>query len=55
MAKFAFEVVVHGRINVVIEAESQEEAEDLLNSGNSPEIPEFDKLYDLEVSPIGEV
>lgn len=53
MAKFAFEVVASGRLTIVVEAENAEEAEKLVDI--SPDMPAFDKLYNLDVTFTGQL
>lgn len=53
MAQFAFEVVAHGRVNIIVDAETVEEAK--AAASNHPGVPDFDKFYDLDINFIGEV
>lgn len=50
MAKFTYEVVAKGRINITVEADSAAEAENLVY--DSPAFPNFDKIYDMDVTLI---
>lgn len=47
MAKYVFEVTISGRVNVMVEAESEQEAKDLLYE--SPDFPNLDKTYGMEI------
>lgn len=51
MATFTFEAVVKGRTTITVEAADEKEAENLVY--DSPNFPNFDKVYDMEVTRIG--
>ena len=53
MKKYAFEVYVKGRVNIVVEAEDEETARDI--AWDSPDFPALDKIYDSEIELIGEI
>ncbi len=52
MANYGFDVVVHGRVNVVVQADSAKDAED--NLMQSSDYPDFDKLYTSEENLVDE-
>lgn len=51
--KYIVEVVVHGRVNIVVEAEDEEGAERA--AYESPDVPELDKYYEFNAAVAGEL
>lgn len=51
--KYVVEVIVHGRVNVIVEAEDGEGAEEA--AYNSPDVPELDKYYEFSANVVGEL
>lgn len=53
MAKYNFELTISGRVNITVEADSPEEAENLAYA--HPDFPNLDKVYDMELTNNGEI
>lgn len=51
MTKYMVEIVAHGRMTLVVEADSEGDAEDRVFE--HPRFPEFDKLYEANAYVVG--